>query len=510
MALRGYNPEQGTLFWAGPEDVLPPEHLCFMVDEIVEELDFNSLPNRRRTPGNPAYDPRLLVKVLFYGYATGTFSSRMLKRSCREQLPYSYLTRQQFPDHRTINDFRKDNWEFLEKTFVQIVKLAREMGLGKLGTVALDSTKIKANASRSATMRGDELEKEIEESLKSAIEIDRQEDERFGEDQSGDEQPEGLGNSKERLKRLREAKKKLEEKDRTFINVTDPEATFESKGNGLIPSYTAQAAVNEDGLIVEASVRDNPSDSAGLPEAIEHMKDNLGEKPQRLLIDSGYYSEKNLKTLKEENIEGYIPSQQQARDSKDKYEKNPFSKEQFTYDSEKDVHICPMGKELVKWTETKKYIHYRGTQCIDCECKKECVRGKGKSRIVSRSRNEELLEEMRERVRSEEGKRIYAKRKTMIEPLFGHIKHNLRFRQFMRRGKQAVQVEWLLLCIGKNIRTLAKYMNEKPLQGMAEAVKISNREVVTALCGAVCRVIFAFRTFFGRKNLFNRNKLVFV
>ena len=114
MAIKKYNPEQCLLFWAPPQDVLPSDHLCFIVDEIVEQLDFSTLPDRRKTAGNPAYDYRLLSKILFYGYATGTFSSRKLMYSTREHLPYVYLARHQTPDFRTISDFRKDNWEFIK------------------------------------------------------------------------------------------------------------------------------------------------------------------------------------------------------------------------------------------------------------------------------------------------------------------------------------------------------------------------------------------------------------
>ena len=141
MALREYRPEQKLLFWSPPQDVLPPDHLCFIVDDLVEALDFSLLPDRSKTPGSPAYDPRLLVKVLFYGYATGTFSSRKLMRACREQLPYTYLTRQQYPDHRTISDFRKNNLEFVRVAFREIVKMAIEIGGGEVryGSTGFDA-----------------------------------------------------------------------------------------------------------------------------------------------------------------------------------------------------------------------------------------------------------------------------------------------------------------------------------------------------------------------------------
>jgi len=468
MALREYRPQQHHLFWSPPEEVLPPDHLCFIVDEIVEQLDLGRLPDRRKTAGSPAYDPRLLVKILFYGYATGTCSSRQLMRACREQLPYTYLARQQYPDHRTISDFRKENREFLHEAFVEIVRLAGEMGLGRLGTVALDSTRLRANASRAATIMAQELERALQE----AERIDQEEDARYGKDSSGDEQPEGLRTSSQRLERLRKAKERLVEKPRKTINTTDPEATFEAQGTALIPSYCAHAVVNEEGLIVDAFVRNNPADYDGLVEATGHLKQTLQEKPERLLADSGYYSIKNLELLKDQGIEGYIPSTQQARDAKDKFAPQKFAKKAFHYDPQRDVYLCPLGKELVFWRTNRKLGHrnYRGTCCEECAARKECVRGKKPYRIVCRSHQEEIMQEMHERMESEEGKRIYARRKTLVERIFGHIKYNLKFRQFLLRGRQAVESEWLLLCIGMNIRKIRAFLNRTLLSPITRRV----------------------------------------
>lgn len=507
MALRKYEPDQGQLFWASPEQALPPDHLCFVVDELVEQLDFCGLPDRRTTPGHPAYDPRLLVKVLFYGYATGTTSGRELMKACREQLPYIYLTRQQYPNFRTICDFRKQNRRFMQDAFVQIVQMAQELGLAKLGTVALDATHMRANASRSATIKADDIDREIERALKEAIRRDEEEDEQFGRERSGEEQPEGLRTCRQRLKRLRETKKRLAQKKRNTVNTTDPEATFHAQGTALIPSYNAQAVVNEYGLIVDACVRDNPADHAGLEQALENLRRNLGKKPSRLLADSGFYSCKNLQTLKEQGIEGYLPSTQQARDAKAKFSPQHFSKDKFGYDAQRDSYVCPLGEELGFWREDRGSgtRYYRGRACAACPARGECIRGKRPFRTVCRSAAEQVMQEMRERMESEEGKAIYARRKVMIEPPFGHFKHNLRFRQFFTRGLQAVQSEWLLLCIGLNIRKLSKWMKGRGLpsspQSQENRVPPRGGSLGRDLAGAFSGLLSALSSIFAPRKL---------
>jgi transposase len=472
MALREYSPAQGELFWSSPQDVLPSDHVCFIVDEIVEGLDLSCLPDRSKTPGSPAYDPRLLVKVLFYGYATGTFSSRQVMRACREQLPYMYLTRQQYPDHRTISDFRKDNGEFIREAFSQIVKIAAEMGMVKLGTVALDSTRIRANASREATVKTDTIDEEIAAALQEAIQLDEQEDTCYGRDRTGDEQAEGLRTAQERrarlekvrrrLKRLSGAKKAVERTRRNCVNMTDTEATFEEKGRALLPVYSAHATSTEDGVIVDAFVHDSPADYEGLPKTVEQIKDRFDTTPHRLLADSGYYSKKNLGYLKQEGIEGYLPSSEQARDAKGMYEPRKYSKDKFTYDEERDVYVCPMGKELScrKTNTTHGHRLYRRESCRDCSALNECVRARKPYRLISRSKEEPLMTEMKQRMESASGKALYGKRKTMIEPPMGHIKKNLRFRQFSLRGRRGAAIEWLMLCIGINIKKIGRFIEK--------------------------------------------------
>jgi len=471
MALREYSPKQKIMFWLPPQDALPEDHLCFVVDEIVEQLDLSIFPDRAGTVGAPAYHPRLLVKVLFYGYATGTFSSRGLMRAIQENLAYTFLTRQQFPDFRTISDFRKDatsvpcirdNLPAIKDIFIQIVRVSREMGMVKLGRVAIDGTRLKANANKEKTYTEDELQKEIaeiEKALRESIEIDIEEDKRYGENNSGEEMPEHLRKSYQRIEKLKSAMKELRSKGTKRINLTDPDSKCMKKGKYEM-DYNCQASVDDgNGIIVSADVTTNPSDQTQLKPQVEQIEVNTGKLPEKVLADAGYHSMANLSYLEGKNIDSYIPSGDQARAKKKKYKdkEQPFDKDKFTYVKEEDIYLCPEGRKLTKWRYQRKQrvTIYRGEGCKDCVSRGLCTRSKCGVRLLSRYDKEEVLERMRIKLESEEGKGEYKKRGITIELLFGHFKENLKFRQFYCRGRKKVLGEFLLLCIGYNLKKIA-------------------------------------------------------
>jgi transposase len=450
------------MFWLPPRDVLPEDHLCFVVDEIVEQLDLSYIPDKSGTVGAPAYDSRLLIKILFYGYATGTFSSRGLMKAARENLAYTFLTRQQFPDFRTISDFRKDNLEAVKNIFMQIVRVSREMGMVRLGRVALDGTRIKANANKDRTYTEDELReeiKEIEGALKEGIRIDEEEDEKHGRDNSGEEMPEHLRKSCQRIEKLKAAINELKSKGTKRINLTDSDSKSMKAGKFEM-NYNCQASVDDgEGIIVSADVTTNPADQTQLKSQVEQIEVNTGKLPEKLVADAGYHSTNNLSYLENKSIDGYIPSGVQAMENKHKYKgkEQHFEKHKFTYVKEEDIYLCPQGKKLTRWQYLKKdrITIYRGKECKACISQSLCTRSKYGRRLISRFDDEEVLERMRIKMESEAGKGEYKKRSMTIEPLFGHFKENLKFRQFYCRGQRKVLGEFLLLCIGYNLKKVA-------------------------------------------------------
>jgi transposase len=512
MALREYSPKQKIMFWLPPQDTLPEDHLCFVVDEIVEQLDLSYIPDKSGTVGAPAYDSRLLIKVLFYGYATGTFSSRGLMKAVRENLAYTFLTRQQFPDFRTISDFRKDNLPAIKDIFIQIVRVSREMGMVKLGRVAIDGTKLKANANKEKTYTEDELKKEIEEienALREGIEIDCEEDKKYGGNNSGEEMPGHLRRSYQRAEKLKSAINELKSKGTRRINLTDPDSKCMHEGKYEM-DYNCQASVDDEkGIIISADVTTSPADQTQLKPQVEQIEVNTGKLPEKLVADAGYHSVNNLSYLEEKSIDGYIPDADQARAKKRKYKGKGqlFHKNKFRYIKEEDVYLCPQGKELTRWLYHKqqRLTIYRGEGCKVCISRGLCTRSKCGIRLISRHDNEEILERMRIKMESEEGKGEYRKRGMTIEPLFGHFKENLKFRQFYCRGRLKVLGEFLLLCIGYNIKKIAiiekrraSYPEGTEGRGTIEQNKLSRSSISKSLI-AQFKSFFLIRFFYLRE-----------
>lgn len=467
MAVKDYQPRQFTLFFSNPKDILGQEHLCFLVDDIIEHMDLSRLPNKQGTVGAPCYDYRLLIKVLFYGYATGTFSSRKLMNSCQENIAYLYLTRQQAPNFRTISDFRKNYRTFLEYCFIKIVKAAKEIGLVKLGLVSLDSTKIRANASNQKSFTQVELRKQkehIEQAIDEAIKLDAAEDKLYGEDKTGNELPDDIKDQKKRLEKIKQVLSKSKEENKEKINLTDPDANFMKDDEAIQTNYNCQLAVDsKTKLILSGNVITNPADQSEIKTQIETIEQTFKEKPKELLADSGYYSVDNLAYLKDRQIKGYIPHQDDARNKKDMFKdkQNLFDKQLFKYNRLKDQYTCPEGKFLYKKTIQNKrgLILYQAEDCQQCAKKKLCLRGKAKLRYVSRYTRENLIIKMRNRLITKTGKKKYAQRAPTVETPFAHFKKNLGFRQFFCRGLPRVSTEFKLLCIGYNIRKIAQLIS---------------------------------------------------
>jgi transposase len=467
MAVRSYQPQQFMLFFSNPKDILGQDHLCFVVDDIVEHLDLSVLTDKQGTVGAPCYDYRLLIKVLFYGYATGTFSSRKIMKSTQENIAYIYLTRQQVPNFRTISDFRKNYHALLEDSFINIVKAAKEIGLIKLGTVTLDSTKIRANASSQKTFTQDELREQkqrIKEAISEAIKTDDAEDKLYGEDKTGDELPEDIKDQKKRLEKIKQALHKAKELNKEKINLTDQDANF-MKSNSLIQTnYNCQIAVdNKTELILSGEVKTCVADAGEVKAQVEIIKQTFKTKPKELLADSGYYSVDSLTYLDDNRIKGYLPHPDYARDKKDKFKNKQrlFSKQLFRYNRVKDQYICPEGKILHKKTfnSERNRTLYQAKDCQQCPKKSLCLSGRAKLRLVTRHTREDLVIKMRNRLAAEACKKKYNQRAHAAETPFGHFKKNLGFRQFLCRGQPRVSTEFKLLCIGYNIRKIAPFIS---------------------------------------------------
>lgn len=473
MSFKEYQPNQQFIFPPSLSDFLPEDHLALVIHEVVNSLNLSQLYARYSDLGCSAYHPLMLLKILFYGYSTGERSSRKLAYRIKSDVAYMFLSALQQPDFRTINRFRKDHLPVLKELFNQLVRLCIEMGMVNLGSIALDGTKLKANASDRKTLRARDLDKElkrldkeIEEILRESEEIDTEEDRLLGEDQGLYEIPPELRDKKVLKEKLQRAKEKLQEQQLKQINLTDNDCTTMLHGpQGFKPSYNGQVAVEAGrGIILAANLSTNPADNLALKELIEQVEANSGEKPKIVLADSGFSSYANLQYLEDKEITGYIPDQGSESLRKGNCKNPAYHKSRFIYNADSDTYTCPEGKVL-KYYKTSKRPNprpplriYRAKACTLCPVKLNCTRSK--YRYLRRDPREPLMLKMRALLNTPEGRVKYNQRKQIVEPVFGDLKHNQNLGQLLLRGKLKATGEFLLMCMAHNLRKISKYLRE--------------------------------------------------
>ena len=324
-----YDPDQQLLLPAALQEWLPEDHLAYFISDVVDQLDLSAITVRyeQERRGGPPYHPRMMVKVLLYGYCTGVASSRRIAQRLHEDIAFRVLAANNTPDFRTVSDFRKDHLEALGELFLQVLELCQQAGLVKLGHVALDGTKVRANASKHKAMsygrmkeKEAQLQAEVDELLRKAQEVDEEEDRRYGKDKRGDELPEELAFREGRLRKIREAKAALEAEalaeaeqaesegrnhpgvpdDKAQRNFTDPDSRIMPGPGGreFQQSYNCQAVVDsEHQVIVAARATDQPSDKGQAVSMIEETILNVGTVPKEVSADAGYYSAKEVEEL---------------------------------------------------------------------------------------------------------------------------------------------------------------------------------------------------------------------
>ena len=474
------NNEQGQLIPMYLGEWIPENHLVYLVNDIVDQLNLSAITSQYSNRGEEAYHPALLLKILFYGYANGIFTSRKLREALEENVPFRWLSGGLRPDHRTISDFRKNNLALLPGLFVQIVQIARDLGYASLGHVSIDGSKLKANASKHKAMSRDRmkeeiirLEKEISEMLEKAQSDDQQEEETsvlFPETIS-----EAVQDRKSRLQKIKDALQQLEARKpeaesktpkKDQINFTDPDSRImDTKTQGVIQAYNPQIAVDADhGIIVGIQMSHCSNDQKQFAGVLQSIKETTDELPQKVTADAGYFSADNIQTAEELNVDAYIAANRESKQAK-----NPYDKSNFTYQPESDTYLCPAGKTvLLKQVQYEndpdkptKWV-YKCQECKDCSFRSECVKGKSGKRTISRTEADPIREAMRTKVQSDEGKAIYRLRKGIVEPSWGEIKECQGFRQFHLRGDDKTEGEFTLLSIAYNLRKIHSAKHPKP------------------------------------------------
>jgi transposase len=436
--FRPYDPEELWLLPPSPCDWLPEDHLAYFLSDLVEALNLQPILATYGgvTRGTAPYHPQLLVKVLLYAYAVGIPASRQIARKLEEDVAFRVLAANQRPDFRTLSDFRRQHLTALAELFVQVLKLCQRAGLVKLGHIALDGTKVKANASKHKAMsygrmvtEEARLQAEVEQLLTQAEAADTRDDATYGPEWRGDELPAELARREQRLETIRAAKAVLEQEAQAEAalkethtttrprrgrppqspsprphpkgqrNFTDPESRImpasDAKGS-FVQGYNCQVAVDATAqIIVAAAVTDETNDKQQAQPMLTHIMANTGVVPRVVSMDTGYFSEANVTALTALGCTPLIPPDRQLHSQV--------------------VPAAPRGRPLARLS---------------------------------------VADRMRRTLRTKRGRRCYARRKAIVEPVFGQIKQGRGYRQFLLRGMRQVRGEWALICTTHNVRKL--------------------------------------------------------
>lgn len=428
-----------------PYDVnswLPENHLARFVVEIVDRLNFSHTYNQYKGVGSTPYDPKLLLSLLFCGYSTGVFSSRKIEGATYDSVAFRFIAGNHHPDHDTISSFRKRFLPEIKSWFKEILLIGKELGVVKMGNIHIDGTKVQANASKHKAMSYEymkKLEKQLEEEIEKLLDLADKQDEQDKKVEL--DIPEEIRRRKDRLQKIKEAQEVVEKRaaeryqkekkefdrkvqkreehekqtgkkprgrapkppvykpnEKDQYNFTDPQSRIMKTQGGFNQCYNGQAAVNEDMLIVGAYCNNHVNDKQEYIPDIDSVPQELG-KITNAVADTGYFSEANIDQCEKRNIKPIIST---AREKHNSYLANV---------------LAPECEEI---------------------------------------KNESPVEKMNQVLKSKEGKRIYKKRKQVVEPVFGIIKEVLGFRRFSLRGECEVDGEWSLVCIGYNIKRMFK------------------------------------------------------
>jgi len=439
---RPYAPGQSYLLPPSPHDWLPEGHLAYFILDLVGQLDLSRIYDyyEREERGFPPHHPQMMMALLVYGYCVGVASSRKIERKTHEDVAFRVIAGEQHPDHSCISEFRRIHHAVFAELFVQVLRICQQAGLVKLGHVALDGTKMKANASKHKAMSYErmkkqegELAKKVEELLRAAEETDTAEDAKYGKDKRGDELPEELRRTESRITRIRAAKAALEAEAKAQLeaekkkddddppaggatplpehriqrdaegkptpkaqrNFTDAESRIQKTGDGFVQGYNCQAAVDEGHqIIVAQAVTNQPPDVEHFAPMLEQVVANCGEAPKKSTADAGYFSEQNVAKAKALGTDPFIAPGRLKRDE-------------------------PPPK----------------------------VRGRPPANLTPK-------QAMARKLATRAGAAAYARRKAVVEPVFGQIKQARGLRQFLMRGVSKVRAEWSLMCLTHNLLKL--------------------------------------------------------
>jgi transposase len=487
--------DAGYLFPPSLADFLGPDDEVHIFKEVTEHLDVSCLNSDFSGMGQHPYHPRMLLRLLMWGMANRVVSTRRIEVLSRRDVSFIYLAGGQKPDYRSLARFRRRNAKGIEKLFKETVLLCARLGMVNLGHIALDGTKLKASTSKHKAMsygrmkaEEERLEREIEELMRQAEAVDREEDTSFGKDSNGYNLPEELQRREERLEKITRLREELEQEkrqeqrlkegqvpiieakeQRSFAD-KDPRMMLMKRGE-FDYAYNAQTCTEEGhGVIVAGDLSNEASDTGHLPDMVDEvrqLRDELGlsetEEKTVMTADSGYFSAENI-GKEGKGVELLIASGREGKEKVEEATKGVYSVERFEYLKESDSWKCPGTRLLVR---EKKLLsigrpmlrRYLCQDCVGCSLRARCLKPGEERRTLLVKRKQLIRAEMRARLKKPEKQAIYRKRKWVAEQVFGQIKDGLGFRGVTVRGMDFARAQWLFVCAVHNVMKAVRYVS---------------------------------------------------
>lgn len=499
VKFKDYAQNQIMLIPPSLEEMIDPHHPVRIVNQVIDKIDIDPLFAKFKGGGTSSYHPRMLLKVVVFGYLSNIYSSRRLEASLKENIHFMWISGMNTPDHNTINRFRSERLQgVLKQVFGQVVELLASEGLVNLKEVYTDGTKIESKANRYTFVWGNSI-KLNKERIKKQLEELWDYSQQIAKEELQDTSPTTFEqiDSKKVTDTINKINKALKDKPvskkvsqklkyaarnwpgaldryedqekllngRNSYSKTDPDATFmrmkdDHMRNGqLKPGYNFQIST-QDQFILQYSIHQNPTDTKTLPSHLEGFNSLYGQMPNTVTADAGYGSEQNYQFLAEKHIQAFVKDNYFDKDQQGIDKNRPFVAEKLYYNKEQDCYYCPMGQPMRRIGNRSRtnydgikqtYSCYQAQRCQGCPLRGMCHE-KPDNRVIEVNHHLKLLKaKARALLLSEEGVRHRKKRPWDVETVFGNIKHNKGFRRFMLTGCDKVEIEAGLLSIAHNL-----------------------------------------------------------
>ncbi|MGN0004304.1 MAG: IS1182 family transposase [Sphingobacterium composti] len=505
-----------------PEDIfgkIPANHPVRLVNQVVDDLNLEHILKLYKGGGTTSYHPRMLIKVLFYGYLSNIYSCRKIEKALQENIYFMWLSGNSTPDYRTINYFRGKRLKgVIQALFGDIVRMLHELEYVSLRVQYIDGTKIESASGRYTFVWKKSIEKnkaKLETNIASVLaDIDAQ----IKQDQSElnrDETPKPINSSElkkkmdqlnvdiqEQSKATQKQLKKLEKDylprlekyeqqleilgDRNSYSKTDPDAVFmrmkedHMKNGQLKPAYNAQIST-ENQFITQYSIHQTTADTVTLASHLESFEQQYQTQSEEVVADAGYGSEQNYELMEGKGIVSYVKYNYFHMEQKKKQQSNPFLVQNLFYNAQEDFLVCPAGQKLTLWKQAERtssngYVSqvsiYRAQRCEGCPMRGQCHKAEGNRTIEINHRLAQLKAQVKERLLSEKGLYHRSKRPVEVEAVFGQLKSNNKFTRFTMRGLDKVGIEFALMAIAHNLRKWVKRRNNMSINS-----SINNKKV---------------------------------